>query len=68
LIVYWNNKKEGITIGSTLTAGAVRFFEFCSPHQVCWLFKVCAPQSCGRLAKALASESIDIFSLAIMGY
>jgi len=31
-------------IGTTLTAGAVRFFKLRSPHQIFWLFKVCAPQ------------------------
>jgi len=30
-------------IGTTLTAGAVRFFKFCCPHKVLWLIRACAP-------------------------
>ena len=41
-----------------LTAGAVRFFKFGSPHQVFGFIKVSAPQSCGKLAKTLYAYKI----------
>ena len=42
-----------------LTAGAVRFFKFGSPHQVFLLFEVCAPKTCGKLAKTLAIKTMN---------
>ncbi len=41
-----------------LTAGAVRFFKFGSPHQDFLVFEVCTPQSCCKLAKTLSLPSL----------
>jgi hypothetical protein len=46
-----------------LTAGVLRLLEFESPYKVFWLSKVRAPQSCGKLAKALCGEVENYFGI-----